>query len=93
MKHGAKQKQRYSDDHILDGDLRPTVPIVEICGAERVLVENHQGVAGYSCKEIKVNVAGGKILICGDDLHLSRMNRGALVIRGRICAVNLLRSG
>lgn len=89
MKYGVNQKQSRAGDEILNGDLRLGVPIVEICGTERVLIENHRGVAGYSCTEIKVKVTGGNILVSGENLCLRRMNKGSLIVCGRICAVTL----
>jgi sporulation protein YqfC len=89
MKYGAKQRQGLVGAQILNGDLRPGVPIIEICGTERVLIENHGGVAGYSCTEINVKTAVGNILISGENLCLTRMNKASLIVRGKICAVTL----
>ena len=66
-------------------------PIVEIAGGERVFIENHCGVMGYSTERILVKVKYGCISVCGCGLQLLRMTREQLIIRGRIDAVSLHR--
>ena len=67
------------------------VPLVEIAGLHRVLIENHLGVLAYSLEEIEVKVTYGKLTIEGSDLRLSQLSRDQLVIHGRIDAVRLHR--
>lgn len=67
----------------------PGLPLIEICGQNRMLIENHQGIAGYGCCEIQINVRFGRIIVCGENLKLTNMSKEKLVITGRICAVNL----
>lgn len=71
----------------------PGVPIVEIAGDKRVLIENHFGVREYSRQRIGVKVKYGLVLVCGSNLELSRMTREQLVIRGCIEGVTLERRG
>lgn len=80
---------KFSAKEAVPADLIPQIPIIEICGRGRVLVENHQGILAYDCKEIKVKVICGTISICGEKLMLSGMNKEKLLITGHICAVNL----
>ena len=70
-------------------DPLPGVPLVEVCGQRRVLIENHQGIAAYGCGEIQIKVRNGRIVVCGENLKLVKMSKEKLVITGRICAVNL----
>ena len=65
--------------------------IVEIAGGERVLIENHCGVMGYSTDRILVKVKYGCISVCGCGLQLLRMTREQLIISGRIDGVSLHR--
>lgn len=65
----------------------PGVPLVEICNRRRVLVENHQGVSGYTSEEVQVNTAAGAICVSGRKLNLMKMTRFQLVITGEILAV------
>ena len=63
-------------------DLRPGVPIVEICDNKRVLIENHNGITGYSGNEIFVKVKKGDVHVIGENLYLCRMNKTRLVFSG-----------
>ena len=71
----------------------PGVPVVEIAGTNRVLIEHHGGVTEYGCHQIRVKVKYGTVCICGDGLKLTRMSRQQLIVSGRICAVTLERTG
>lgn len=65
------------------------VPIVELAGQNRLLIENHQGVLGYSLEEIQVRVSYGCVCITGSDLRLMQLSREQLVICGRVDAIHL----
>lgn len=67
----------------------PRIPLVEIYGQRRVLIENHQGIIAYGCNEILIKVRYGRICVSGECLKLVNMSRERLVITGRIFAVNL----
>ena len=83
-------------DHLLERtSLEPEsilfMPIVELAGDRRVLIENHRGVAAYGKEKVLVNVKFGSVCICGSDLAVLRMTKEQLVVCGRIDAINLLR--
>ena len=67
------------------------VPLVEIMGDGRVLIEHHRGVVAYGCEEIRVRVCYGAVSISGRNLYLARMTGEQIVICGTIEAVQLLR--
>lgn len=67
------------------------VPIIEVTGDNRVLVEHHLGVVVYEPIEIMVRVRYGRIQILGEQLTLAQMTKERLVIRGRIHAIQLER--
>ena len=67
----------------------PTVPLVEVMGFTRVLIENHSCISSYSHHEIDVQVRNGFITVCGEDLHLARMSAEQLVITGSIQQIRL----
>lgn len=69
----------------------PGLPLIEIAGERRVLIENHRGVVEYGSETIRVKVKYGQVCICGCGLELVRMTRGQLVISGRVDAVQLIR--
>ena len=69
----------------------PGLPLVEIAGQQRVLIENHRGVVEYGPQTIRVKVKFGQICISGTGLELARMTKGQLIISGRIDSVHLIR--
>lgn len=75
----------------LPGEVLPGLPLVEVVGDSRVLVENHNGVTSYGCNEIRITVRFGHLCVCGNTLKLARMTRNQLVITGRIDSISLQR--
>lgn len=75
----------------LAGEPLPGVPLVEIAGERRVLIENHQGVTAYCREQIQIRVGFGELCVCGAGLELMQMTGQQLVICGRIDSVNLIR--
>lgn len=69
----------------------PGLPLVEIAGENRVLIENHHGVTQYGRERISVKVKYGQVCVTGFALELARMTKGQLVITGRIDSVCLFR--
>lgn len=67
------------------------MPLVEIAGEKRVLIENHKGVTEYDADRICIRVKYGQICVCGENLTLSQMTGACLVICGRIDSITLLR--
>ena len=91
MKQNENLLQRLADQVDLQSEPLPALPIAELAGDRRLMIENHQGVSAYSRENICVKVKFGLIQICGCDLELARMTRDLLVIRGSIDAVKLIR--
>ena len=60
------------------------LPLVEILGTKRVLIENHRYIALYEPAEIDIHVAGGLISISGSNLSLAYMSMERIVITGNI---------
>ena len=50
------------------------LPIVELVGQGRLLIENHQGVLSYSTEEIKIKVCYGCVIITGEKLQLMEIH-------------------
>lgn len=93
MERNKHWVRRIADLADLAEEPLPGVPIVEIAGDRRVLIERHGGVTEYSRERICVNVRFGKVCVCGCGLELCHMSREQLVITGRIDGVQLLRKG
>lgn len=71
----------------------PGVPVVELAGDRRVLIENHKGVVEYGKERICVKVQYGLLCICGIDMELAKMSKEQLVIAGKIESVSIHRKG
>lgn len=69
----------------------PGVPLVEVYGDRRVLIENHSGVTQYDTDCICVKVKFGQICIIGSELCMARMTKGQLIVTGCISQVQLKR--
>ena len=91
MKKRINLSSKLADSVQLDRDLFPGVPIVEICGKERVLIENHYGIIQYGCEDILVKVRYGCVSVTGEQLNLKFMSRRKLIITGRIYGIMLQR--
>ena len=83
--------QKLADGAELTDEMLPGVPVVEIAGGERVLIERHGGVNEYSGERIGVKVRYGTVYICGSNLELTCMTSAQLVISGQIDCVQLQR--
>lgn len=86
-----KWMQRLADGVDLAEEVLPGVPIVELAGSNRVLIERHDGMTEYSRERIYVKVSYGVVCVCGSELMLIKMTRDQLVIAGKIDGVHLCR--
>lgn len=75
----------------LQGEPIPGLPLVEIAGDRRVLIEHHCGVTQYGRCRISVRVKFGVVVVVGDCLELTRMTGQQLIINGKIDQVLLER--
>ena len=89
MKQRGKILQHVVLGADLPGEAIPGLPLVEIVGQSRVLIENHCGVTGYGCNEVCVKVKYGQLCICGSGLMLAQMTKYQLIITGQIECVKL----
>lgn len=91
MKHKYDILHRVSAAADLPLEPLPGIPLLELAGENRVLIENHCGVTEYGCEEICVKVSYGKICVCGNRLELIQMTKHQLIITGVIEKISLLR--
>ena len=75
------------------GQVLPNVPVAELAGDQRLLIENHLGVTEYGCDCIGVKVRYGYLYIRGSNLSLSYMNSQQLVVCGDIDSIHLQKGG
>ena len=69
----------------------PGLPLIEIVGHQRVIIENHQGVTAYGQDEICIKVCFGHLCVCGTDLELACMSKHQLVIIGQIHNISIFK--
>lgn len=75
----------------LTAEALPGVPLLELNGDDRVLVENHRCVVGYTESEILIRVSFGLIQIAGDCLTLSCVKKELLLIQGNVHSITLIK--
>lgn len=81
----------YLEERTGNPELFPDLPIVELAGSHRVLVENHLGVTQYSTERIGIKMKYGQLRINGCGLILEHMTKVKLVVTGRIDGICLER--
>jgi len=69
----------------------PGMPVIEIVGNRRVLIECHKGISQYTDRLVCVNVKFGYVQVVGEKLEISRMTKDQLVISGCIGEISLSR--
>ena len=75
----------------LEEESLPGMPVAELAGDQRILVEGHRGVTEYSPCRVTVKVGYGELSVYGCGLQLRQMSKVHLVICGRIDGVELRR--
>ena len=91
MRRQSRILERFMDHADLQTEPLPNVPLVELAGECRVLIENHCGITEYGQGQMKVRVNYGLLCISGGNLIVARMTREQLVITGMIDCITLLR--
>ena len=91
MKEKRGFMDRFSNVTDLPLEPLPGMPLVELAGENRILIENHNGLAEYGCNEIQVKVSYGRLCVCGRNLCVINMTRHRVVIAGCIDNISILR--
>ena len=87
MNRGKGMLSRIYDIADLNGEPIPGLPLIEMIGNQRVLIEYHRGIVAYSQEEICVQLAVGTLVIQGAGLCVCQMTKEQLVISGMIGCV------
>lgn len=74
----------------LQDECIPGLPLIEIAGNVRVLMEHHCGVTEYGKRRIVVQTKDNLVAVEGDNLELTKMTSDQLIISGTIYSVALL---
>lgn len=91
MERNKRFLRQLTDAADLQDEALPGIPLVEIAGNTRVLVEHHRGVTEYSTQTVSLKVRFGSICITGCDLVITRMTKDQMVINGLIEGVTFFR--
>ncbi len=91
MKRNGNWMQRLTETMDLPAEPLPGLPVVELSGENRVLIEHHQGVTGYGKEIICVRVKYGQVVIEGKCLEIIRMTASQMVISGSIHCIRVAR--
>ena len=89
MKQTGNWKERITESLTLSAQALPGIPLIEILGQNRVLIEHHRGVTRYGKEQICVKTGYGHIRVEGCGMELAKMTGEQLIIRGRIRSVHL----
>lgn len=93
MKQYKNTLQQLSATIYESHDTLPGLPIVELAGDKRVLIENHRGITEYGAEQICVKVKYGLLCISGYNMELAKMAKDQLVITGQIESITIRRKG
>ena len=93
MKERKNLVEHFISASDLSDEAVPGLPLIEIFGNKRVLIEHHCGVTEYGCQQISVKVKNGMILVLGNGLQFALMTKEQLVISGQIDCVRLMGRG
>lgn len=74
----------------LQDECIPGLPLIEIVGNVRVLIEHHCGVTEYGKQRIIVQTKDNLAAVEGDNLELTKMTSDQLIISGTIHSVALI---
>lgn len=85
--------ERFARSVDLHTEPLPGLPLAEIAGENRVLIENHKGIVKYSCSEILTKVCFGYFRIYGKGLNVLQMTKEQLIVGGCIDGIQLIRRG
>ena len=67
------------------------MPVIEIAGDCRVLIEYHKGVSEYTSDHISVKVRYGQVCVWGERLEVACMTSTQLIVRGNIHRLELVK--
>ena len=91
MPRSSRALGRMAKASFIYQDALPGVPVVEIAGMGRVLIEGHKGVTEYGENRIQVSMRYGSLMVIGQGLSLAHMSTERLVITGTVDQVCLCR--
>ncbi len=74
----------------LPGGVTGGVPVMELTGNRRLLIEQHKGILSYSTELVEINTGTLVVRVSGTELELVAMTERDLRIDGRISGLELV---
>lgn len=78
-----------SDRLAIPPEAMSSVPLIQLRGKKSLCVENHSGILEYSDTAVRIAVSGGALTVRGSEIHICRMTKKCLEIRGRLVGLEL----
>ena len=89
MKSCGPLREKWRAVTAIAGTPLPGIPIVELAGDRRVLIEHHRGVVEYGSDRVSVRVSYGIFTVEGRNLQIHRMTAQQLIVCGWIDGLSL----
>lgn len=89
MKHKKHVVNKLIHIMELEPDILPGLPVIELFGNQRLIIENYLRVTDYSAEQIYIALSFGHLQIYGSNLLLARLAQDKLVVTGRIQKLSL----
>lgn len=77
----------------LPGEILTNSCRITLLGRERLVVENHQGLLGYTGEQILLQTPEGRLLITGNDLNIGVISPDQISVNGAIGRLKYLDGG
>lgn len=77
----------------MPGELMTGTPKITLTGNRSVLVENHDGIRGFSTERVCIGCCYGEMEIIGRDLQLRLLKKDEIEVEGDIGSVGYCKEG
>lgn len=82
-------KKKLANALELQEDIMLNLPLMHLTGGQRLVVENHKGVAEFDGTHVRIRAAKGYVLVQGEQLLVGSIGRDDIVITGNIQSVTM----
>lgn len=82
-------KKKLSDALELQEDIMLNLPLLHLTGGQRLVVENHKGIAEFDSTHVRIRAVKGSVLVQGERLLVGSVGRDDIVITGNIQSVTM----
>ena len=81
----AKSFKKYLIESVeLPSEIVLNIPLINILGDSKILIENFKNIAHYSSEVIKIDTSCGILKITGQKLFLKEFNKNKILIKGKL---------